>query len=76
LGVFENRALRRRFGLKRDEIMLLGCWRKLYNRKLHNLYSSPNIIIMIKLRRIRWGWHVARMGAKKETRRKETTKNT
>jgi hypothetical protein len=38
--VFENRVLRRIFGLKRDEVM--GSWRKLHNEELHNLYSSPN----------------------------------
>jgi hypothetical protein len=44
--VFENRVLRRIFGLKRDEVM--GDWRKLHNEELHNLYSSPNIIRVIK----------------------------
>jgi hypothetical protein len=52
----ENRALRRIFGPKRDEVT--GGWRKLYNEELHNLYSSP--IRMIKSRRIRWTGHVAR----------------
>jgi hypothetical protein len=55
--VFENRVLRRIFGLKRDKMM--GVWRKLYNEKLHNLYSLPNIITMIKSRRIIWLGHVA-----------------
>jgi hypothetical protein len=45
LRVFENRVLRRIFGLKRDEV--IGGWRKLYNEELHNLYSSPSIIRMI-----------------------------
>jgi hypothetical protein len=58
--VFENRVLRRIFGSKRDEVM--GGWRKLHNQELHNLYSSPGIITMIKSRRMRWAWHVARMG--------------
>jgi hypothetical protein len=58
--VFENRVLRRIFGPKRDEVT--GEWRKLHNEELHNLYSSPNIIIHIKSRRIRWAGHVARMG--------------
>jgi hypothetical protein len=49
--VFENRVLRRIFVLKRDEIV--GGWRKLHNEELHNLHSSPNIIRMIKSRRIR-----------------------
>jgi hypothetical protein len=39
-----------------------GDWRKLHNEELHNLYSSPNIIRMIKARRMRYAWHVARMG--------------
>jgi hypothetical protein len=42
---------------------------KLHNEELHNLYSSPNIIRMIKLRRMRWAWHVARMGEKRNARR-------
>jgi hypothetical protein len=46
LRVFENRVLRRIFGPKRDEVK--GDWRKLHNEELHNLYSSPNIIRMIK----------------------------
>jgi hypothetical protein len=58
LRVFENRVLRRIFDPKRDE--LTGDWRKLHNEELHNLYFSPNIIRMIKLRR--WAGHVARMG--------------
>jgi hypothetical protein len=46
LRVFETRALRKIFGLKRDEVM--GDWRKLHNEKLHNLYSSPSIITISK----------------------------
>jgi hypothetical protein len=61
--VFENRVLRTIFGPKRDEVT--GGWRKLHNEELHNLYSSPNIIRMIKSRRRRWVGHVARMGAKR-----------
>jgi hypothetical protein len=60
LGVFENRVLRRIFGLKRDEVA--GEWRKLHNEELHDLYSSPSIIRIIKVRRMRWAGHVARMG--------------
>jgi hypothetical protein len=60
LRVFENRVLRRIFGPKRDEVA--GDWRKLHNEELHNFYSSPNIISLIKSRRMRWTWHVARMG--------------
>jgi hypothetical protein len=54
---FENRVLRRISGLKRDEVV--GGWRKLHNQELHNLYFSPDIIRMIKSKRIRWTWHVA-----------------
>jgi hypothetical protein len=58
--VFENRVLMRIFGPKRDHVT--GDWRKLPNDELHNLYSLPNIIRMIKSRRMRWTGHVARMG--------------
>jgi hypothetical protein len=57
LRVFENRVLRRIFGPKRDEVT--GGWRKLHNQKLHNLYSSPSIIKMIKIRRKKWTGYVA-----------------
>jgi hypothetical protein len=57
--MFENRVLRRIFGPKRDEVT--GQWRKLHNEKLHNLYSSPNIVRVVKSR-MRWSGHVARMG--------------
>jgi hypothetical protein len=60
LRVFENRVLRRIFGRKRDEAR--GDWRRLYNEELNDLYSSPNIIRVIKSRRLRWAGHVARMG--------------
>jgi hypothetical protein len=59
LRVFENRVLRRICGPKREED---GSWRKLHNDELHNLYSSPNIVRLIKSRRMRWAGHVARMG--------------
>jgi hypothetical protein len=58
--VFENRVLRIIFEPKREEVT--GSWRKLHNEELHNLYSSPSIIRMIKSRRIRLAGHVARMG--------------
>jgi hypothetical protein len=58
--VFENRVLRRIFKSKIDEVM--GGWRKLHNEELHNLYSSPSIIRMIKPRRMRWPGHVAQIG--------------
>jgi hypothetical protein len=60
LGVFENKVLRRIFGPERDEVT--GEWRKLRNEELHDLYSSPSIIKIIKVRRMRWAGHVARTG--------------
>jgi hypothetical protein len=57
--VFESRVLRKTFGPKREED---GSWRKLHNDELHSLYSSPNIVRVIKSRRMRWVGHVARMG--------------
>jgi hypothetical protein len=63
--VFENRVLRRIFGPNRDE--MTGDWRKLHNRELHNLYSSPNIIRMFKSRKMRWAGHVAHMGETRNT---------
>jgi hypothetical protein len=59
LRVFENRVLRRIFGPKWEED---GSWRKLHNDELYGLYSSPNIVRVIKSRRMRWTGHVARMG--------------
>jgi hypothetical protein len=61
--VFENRLLRRIFGPKRDEIT--GEWRRLHNKRLYTLYFSPNIIRVIKSRRLRWAGHVARMGERR-----------
>jgi hypothetical protein len=61
--VFENKVLRRIFGPKRGRVT--GGWRKLHNEELHNLYSSPSIIRIIKSRRMRWAGHVARMGEKR-----------
>ena len=58
--MFENRVLRRIFGPKRDEVG--GEWRKLHHEGLNDLYSSPNIVWVIKLRRMRWTGHVAYMG--------------
>ena len=57
--MFESMVLRRIFGPKRDEVT--GEWRKLHNEELHDLYS-PNIVRLIKSRRMRWAGHVARMG--------------
>jgi hypothetical protein len=65
LRVFEFKVLRRIFGLKWDE--MIGGWRKLHNEELHNLYSSPSIIRMVKTKRVRWEGHVARMGEKRNT---------
>jgi hypothetical protein len=58
--VFENRVLRRIFGPKRDEVT--GEWRKLHNEELNGLYSLPDIVRVIKSRRLRWAGHVTRMG--------------
>jgi hypothetical protein len=58
--LFENRVLRRIFGPKRDEVT--GEWSKLHNEELHDLYSSPTIVRVIKSRRMRWAGQVARMG--------------
>jgi len=57
--VFENRVLRRVFGSKRDKVT--GEWRKLHN-ELRDLYSLPNIVRVVKSRRMRWAGHVAHMG--------------
>jgi hypothetical protein len=65
--VFENRVLRRIFGQKRDEVT--GEWRKLHNEELHDLYSSPCIIRIIKKRRMRWAGYVALMGEKRNAYR-------
>jgi hypothetical protein len=67
LRVFENRVLRRIFGPKGDEVT--GEWRKLHNKELRDLYSSPSIIRIIKSRRMRWAGHVARMGEKRNSYR-------
>jgi hypothetical protein len=81
--VFENRVLRRIFGPNRDEVT--GDWRKLHNEELHNLYSSSNIIRMIKSRRMRWAGHEERMGRRgmcigfwleSQKKKKETTRKT
>ena len=58
-----NRVPRKIFGTKRDEVS--GEWRRLHNRELYDLYTSPNIIWVIKSRRMRWAGHVASMGQRK-----------
>jgi hypothetical protein len=58
LWVFENKVLRRIFGPKRE-------WRRLHNKELYALYSSPNIIRVMKSRRLRWAGHVARVGERR-----------
>ena len=58
--MFENRVLRRVFGPKRDEVT--GEWKKIHNEELSDLYSLPNIVRVVKSRRMRWARHVARMG--------------
>jgi hypothetical protein len=80
LRVFDNRVLRI-FGSKRDEVT--GEWRKLHNEELHDLYSSPSIIRIIKSRMMRWAGHVARMQTRRNTwvigmkaRREETARKT
>jgi hypothetical protein len=55
--VFGNRVPRRIFGMKKNEVT--GDWRKLHNEELHNLYSSPSTIRMLKSMRMRWAVHVA-----------------
>jgi hypothetical protein len=65
--VFENRVLRRIFGLRSDEVT--GGWRKLHNEEHRNLYSSSDIITIIKSRRMRWAGHVSRMGERRNAYR-------
>ena len=62
LSVFENRVLRRVFGPRRDEVT---GGRRLHNEELNNLYSSPNIVRVIKSKIMRWAGHVARMGVER-----------
>jgi len=60
LRVFENRVLRKIFVPRRDEVT--GEWRRLHNEELNDMYSSPNMVRVIKSRRMRWAGHVERMG--------------
>jgi hypothetical protein len=61
--VFENWMLRKIFGLRKDEVT--EGWRKLHNEELHDLYTLPTIIRIMKSRRMRWAGRVARMGEKR-----------
>jgi hypothetical protein len=63
LGVFENKVLRRIFQPKRDKVTRE--WRRLHNKELYALYSSPNIIRVIKSKSLRWAGHVARVGERR-----------
>ena len=79
--MFENRVLSRIFGHRRDEVT--EEWRRLHNAELNDLYSSPNILRVLKSRRMRWAWNVARMSEERgvwglggETGGKETTGET
>ena len=67
LRVFENMVLRRIFGSRRDEVT--GEWRRMHNEELNDLYSSPNIVRVIKSRRMRWAGHVACMGEERRVNR-------
>ena len=58
--MFDNMVLRRIFVPRRDKVT--GEWRRLQNKELNDFYSSPNIVRVIKSRRMRWAGHVARMG--------------
>jgi hypothetical protein len=63
----ENRVLRKILGPERDEV--IGEWRRLHNKKLYALYSSPNTIRVIKSRRLRWAGHVASIGERRGAQR-------
>jgi hypothetical protein len=67
LRVFENRVLRRVFGPKRDKVT--GEWRKLHKEDLSDLYSLPNIVRVVKSRRMGWAVHVSRMGEGRDVHR-------
>ena len=64
LRMFENMLLRRIFGPRRDEVT--GAWRRMHNEELNDFYSSPNIVRVVKSRRMSWAGHVARMGEEGE----------
>jgi hypothetical protein len=63
MWVFEKGVLRRIFGPERDKVTVE--WRELHNEQLNDLYSSQNIVRVIKSRRMGWAWHVARTGERR-----------
>jgi hypothetical protein len=67
LRVFENRVVRGIFGVKREEVT--GHWKQLHNEELHDVNCSPDIIMLITSRTMRWGKHVACMGQRRYTYR-------
>jgi len=67
LRVFKNRVFRRIFGRRKDKVTRE--WRKLHNEELNDLYTSPNIVRVMKLRRMRWAGHVARMSERRSVYR-------
>jgi hypothetical protein len=71
LRLFENRVLRRIFGSKIEEVV--AGWRRLHNEELHNLYTSPHIVRVIKSRRMRWARHAASTGMMGNANKKEET---
>jgi len=63
MRVFENRVLRKMFGPRRNEVTRE--WRRLHNEELNDLYCSPNIVRVIKMRRMQWAGHVVHMGVER-----------
>jgi hypothetical protein len=67
LRLYENRVLRRIFGPKRDGVT--GEWKELHNEELNDLYSSPNIVRVMKSRRMRWAEYLAHVGERRDVYR-------